>query len=174
MLVEVVVCVVASGVPDAFGASLVVDVSVVVVASFFWQPAVRAAAPRIRKPARVRVFFMMPPQKMRPFGSRDSLCNNRALLGGSVWDGVGRTCEGIESKRTPAARGGTAGGKKERRLLRVLLVGVLVVIARRLLALVALVALRRFLRRTAALALAGFRLRARLRELVGLRLVVLF
>jgi hypothetical protein len=71
VLVEVVVDVVASGVPDAFGASRVVDVSVVVVASFFWQPAVRAA-PRSRTAASLRVLFMMPPQKRRPIGPHDS------------------------------------------------------------------------------------------------------
>jgi hypothetical protein len=58
VLVEVVVDVVASGVPEGLGISRVVDVSVVVVASFFWQPSVRAPAPRIRKPARVRILFM--------------------------------------------------------------------------------------------------------------------
>jgi hypothetical protein len=58
VLVEVVVDVVASGVPEGLGISRVVDVSVVVVASFFWQPIVRAPAPRIRKPARVRILFM--------------------------------------------------------------------------------------------------------------------
>jgi hypothetical protein len=59
--VEVVVvdCVVGSGVPVAEGASLVVEVSVVVVVvSRFWHPSESAAVPAIRKPTRVSVLFI--------------------------------------------------------------------------------------------------------------------
>jgi hypothetical protein len=59
--VEVVVVdwVIGSGVPVADGASLVVEVSVVVVVvSRFWHPSERAAVPAIRKPTRVIVLFI--------------------------------------------------------------------------------------------------------------------
>jgi hypothetical protein len=58
VLVVVVVDAVASGVPEALGASRVLVVSVVVVASLFWQP-IAAPTARSRKPARVRVLFMV-------------------------------------------------------------------------------------------------------------------
>jgi len=57
--VVVVVWVEASGVPLAEGASLVDFVSVVVVeVSFCWHPSDSAAAPAIKKPARVSVLFI--------------------------------------------------------------------------------------------------------------------
>jgi hypothetical protein len=58
VLVVVVVDVVASGVPDGAGTSEVVDVSVVVVVSFFWQPMERVI-PRARRPASVRGFLIV-------------------------------------------------------------------------------------------------------------------
>ena len=57
--VVVVVSVMGWGVPVDEGASLVVEVSVVVVVvSLFWHPSASAAVPAIRKPTMVSVLFI--------------------------------------------------------------------------------------------------------------------
>ena len=57
--VVVVVSVMGCGVPVDEGASLVVEVSVVVVVvSRFWHPSASAAVPAIRKPTMVSVLFI--------------------------------------------------------------------------------------------------------------------
>ena len=58
VLVVVDVVVVASGVPEGAGASWVLVVSVVVVVSFFWQPAVVTRIPAASREPRTKSFFM--------------------------------------------------------------------------------------------------------------------
>ena len=56
-MVLVVVDVVVVGVPEGAGASCVVVVSVVVVASFFWQPAEAPRIPAASREPRAKSFF---------------------------------------------------------------------------------------------------------------------